>query len=303
VSVPVPLIGLGCANLLQPTLPEFIDAAEHAGFRRITVRPYCFAQALEAGWTEAALRRRLADAGIAVTMIDGLTTAFPGAPALDGLDAGFISRLPPDVLNPPDEAMCFRAAIALGAPIVNVTHYMGPSLPLTVLADALAGVSRRAAPLGLRICVEFFPDSGIPDLPFAQSLVEACGEANVGVLLDVFHLDRSGGTVADIRRLPRGALAAIQLSDRNPTPPGTKHIPLGGRELPGQGQLPLRDLIDAALENSPEATLDLEVLNDELRSLPAGEAAARLGAAATAWRASLSPRSEGAVGLTSDHGG
>jgi sugar phosphate isomerase/epimerase len=135
--------------------------------------------------------------------------------------------------------------------------------------------------------LEFFPDSGLPDLPFAQSVVEACGEANAAILLDVFHLDRSGGTVDSIRRLPPGAIAGIQLSDRNPPPPGTPHVPFSGRQLPGEGQLPLRQLVEAALENSPAATVDIEVLNDELRNLPPDDAAVRLAAAATAWRAGL----------------
>jgi sugar phosphate isomerase/epimerase len=288
VTVVVPEIGLGCANLLQAPLPEFIDVAERAGFRRITVRPYAFAEACEAGWTEGALRRRLADAGMEVTMIDAHITALPGRPSNAELAPDRRAGLPIDVIDPPDEETCFRAATALGASIVNVTHYLGPSLPADVLADALAGVCRRAAPVGLRICLEFFPDSGLPDLTFAQSVVEACAEPNASVLLDVFHLDRSGGTVEDIRRLPPGAIAGIQLSDRRRPPPGTPHVPFGGRLLPGQGELPLRRLVEAGLENSPTATLDIEVLNEELRSLPSDEAAVRLAAAASAWRASMS---------------
>ena len=89
-----------------------------------------------------------------------------------------------------------------------------------------------------------------------------------------------------MRRLPPGVLAGIQLSDRTPTPAGTPHVPLGGRQLPGEGQLPLRQLVEAALANSPRATLDIEVLNDELRNLPSDETAARLAAAISAWRAS-----------------
>jgi sugar phosphate isomerase/epimerase len=288
MTIVVPDIGLGCANLLQDPLPEFIDAAERAGFRRITVRPYTFVQALEDGWTEAALQRRLADAGIVVTMIDALTIALPGTPSPRDLDAGVRARLPPDVFDPPDEATCLRAATALGASIVNVVHYMGPPVPVDMLAVAVGGICRRAAPLGLRICLEFFPGSGIPDLPFALSVVEACGEANAAVLLDVFHLDRSGGTVDDVRRLPQGAIAGIQLSDRTPPPPGTAHVPLSGRQLPGEGRLPLRELVGAALANNPLATLDIEVLNDELRDLPSGERAVRLADAVTAWRASPS---------------
>jgi sugar phosphate isomerase/epimerase len=287
MTVVIPDIGLGCANLMHAELSEFIDAAERSGFRRITVRPYAFAQALGDGWTEAALRGRLATAGITVTMIDAHITALPGRPKTSDLDNDLRTQLPPDVLDPPDEAMCFRAATALGASIVNVTHYLGSPLPSEVLAGAVAGICQRAAPLGLQICLEFFPDSGLPDLPFAQSVVEACGEPNAAILLDVFHLDRSGGTIDNIRRLPPGALAGIQLSDRTRPPPGTAHVPFSGRKLPGEGQLPLRQLVEAALENSPAATIDIEVLNDELRKLPSDQAASRLAAAATAWRASL----------------
>ena len=288
MTVAVPEIGLACANLLQLTLPEFVDVAERAGFRRITARPYAFARALDTGWTEAAFQRRLADAGIAVTMIDALTHAFPGMRAVSDLDADVQARLPPDVLDPPDEPTCFRAATVLGASIVNVTHYMGRPLPVAVLADALRDVARRAAALDLRLSLEFFPDSGLPDANVAQSVIAACGEANVGLLLDVFHLDRSGGTIDDVRRLPPGAIAGIQLSDRTRPAPGVAHVPLGGRLLPGEGELPLRALIEAALENSPDATVDLEVLNDELRALPPDDAAAQLAAAASAWRAGLS---------------
>ncbi len=288
MAVVVPEVGLGCANLLHTELPEFIDVAEGAGFHRITVRPYAFAQARDAGWTEDALQRRLDDAGIEVTMIDALITALPGRPLSADLDPELRARLPIDVTDPPDEATCFRAATALGASIVNVTHYLGQPLPLDAMAGALAGVCRRAAPLGLRICLEFFPDSGLPDITFAQSVIEACGESNASLLLDLFHLDRSGGTVEDIRRLPARAIAGIQLSDRRRPPPGTPHVPFGGRRLPGDGELPLRELVEAALENSPAATLDIEVLNEELQKLPPDKAAARLAAAASGWRAAMS---------------
>lgn len=285
----LPEIGLGCANLLDVTLPDFIDIAEAAGFHRITVRPYAFAQAIEAGWSESRLRSRLDEAGIAVTMIDGHITAIPGAPRVGDLDPAMQARLPPDVLDPPDEATCFRAATALGAPILNVTHYLGPSLPLHEVAAAVSAVCRRAAPHGLTICLEFFPDSGLPDLPFTQSVVAACAEPNATILLDVFHLDRSGGTVEDVRQLPPGAIAGVQLSDRTAPEPGTAHVPFTGRRLPGEGRLPLYSLVEAALAGSPGATVDLEVLNDELRALPPAERAARLAASAEAWRTSVGP--------------
>ena len=89
------------------------------------------------------------------------------------------------------------------------------------------------------------------------------------------------------RKLPPDSIANIQVSDRTPPPPGTPYKPLTGRQLPGEGRLPLRELMTAALENSPNATIDIEVLSEELRALPMDAAAARLAAAGKAWVASL----------------
>ena len=281
----IPDIGLGCGNLLRATLPELIDAAGKNGFRRITARPYTFAAALRDGHTEDSLRRQLTDQGIEVTMIDALTHALPGIPPPESLDPATRAAMPPEVLDPPDEETVWRTAEELGAPIVNVTHYLGVPVPIEQLAEAISGICRRARGRGLQIALEFIPDTGLPNLPFTQAVVEACGEPNCKITLDFFHLDRSGGTVEDVRRLPPNAIAGVQISDRVPPPPGTPYVPLRGRCMPGEGRLPLHDLVHATFENSPGATLDIEVLNAELSSLPIDEAAARLAAGARSWLA------------------
>lgn len=285
--IEIPEIGLGCANLIQATLPELIETAAKNGFRRITARPYTFTEVLQNQFTEDSLRRQLISAGIEVTMIDALTHALPGVPPPESLDPATRAAMPPDVLYPPDEETVFRAAEVLGASIVNVTHYLGVPVPLEQLAGAISGICRRARDRGLQIALEFIPDTGLPDLEFTQAVVEACGEPNCGITLDFFHLDRSGGTVEDVRRLPRGAIAGVQISDRVPQPLGTAHVPLQGRCMPGEGRLPLHSLMRAAFENSPEATLDIEVLNAELTSLPTDEVAARLAAGTQSWLATL----------------
>lgn len=281
----LPDIGLGTACLLKTALPEFIDIAARHGFRRITVRPYAFAEALRQGATEAGLRRRLWDAGIEVTMIDGLNHGLPGVPSPDTLDSSTRALMPPDVLYPPDEASCLRTASALGARILNVIAYRGRIVPVEQMAEAVSGTCRRAAALGIQVALEFLPESGIPDLDCARQILEACNEPNCGIVLDVFHLGRSGGTVDDVSRLPPGAIAGIQISDRKPG--GGEHVPFGGRLMPGEGELPLGALVTAALDNSPAATVDIEVLNAELGGLPADEATGRLAAAASAWRESF----------------
>ena len=88
-----------------------------------------------------------------------------------------------------------------------------------------------------------------------------------GVLVDPWHLARTGGTVDDLRALPSGAIGAFQLDDRTTPPAGVPYVPMTGRDLPGEGKLPLRDIALAVLDNNPTLTAEVEVFNDELRSL------------------------------------
>ena len=198
------------------------------------------------------------------------------------MDAETRARMPPDVLDPPGEELCFRTASALGAAMLNVAAYRGSQVPLEQMAEAIGGICRRAAPHGILVALEFLPESGIPDIGHAVRLIEACGEANCGMTLDTFHLGRSGGGAEDIRALPKGIIGGIQIGDRDPQQGA--HVPMGGRLLPGEGGLPLNEMVVAALENSPGATLDIEVLNAGLSALSSDEAARRLAAGAQAWR-------------------
>ncbi len=280
-------LGLGTGNFLSASLPELIDLAARHGFPTVTVRPMAVLQALEQGLSETTLRRRFTDAGVRPTLLDGLASALPGVPPPESMDPALRALLPVDALYPPDEDACFRCAELLQLPVINVIHYRGPELPLEQMADAVGALCDRAKARGFVVALEFVPTTGLRNLPFTQAVIAASGASNCGITLDFFHLDRTGGTAAEIRRLPAGLIANIQVSDRTPLPPGTPYKPLTGRKLPGEGQLPLRELITAALDNSPEATVDIEVLNEELRGLPMDEAAARLAAAGKAWVASL----------------
>lgn len=113
------------------------------------------------------------------------------------------------------------------------------------------------------------------------------GERNCTVLLDTWHLARSGGTVDDIGALEPGAIGAFQLSDRKAPPPQTAYVPMTGRLLPGEGELPLADILAAAFANSPGLTAEVEVFSEELAGLSVDAAAARTAAAIEAWRATF----------------
>jgi sugar phosphate isomerase/epimerase len=250
---------LCCMTVRQASFPELIDVASTNGFGVVTTTPWLYEAA---GLSDDQLRARLDRHGVRVGYVDGLITALPGATPRPGAAT---------------EDECYRIAEALGAPAVNVVHIGGRPTPLGQLAEALDGVCRRADERGLRIVVEFVPETGITDLPTALQLVEMVGAANLGIVLDTWHLARSGGKTDDVARAA-SRVRALQVSDRRRAQDLEPYVPMSGRHLPGEGELPLVDMIDAVRRQHPEVPVGIEVINDELRAMPAAEAANRAAA-------------------------
>lgn len=269
-------IGLCWGTLINAGLPELIEAAARHGFPTLSVRPDSVLKLLQ-DMSEATLRRHLRDAGVRVRVIDALTAGLPGM--AERAETGIRGL----GVAPADAATCFTAA-AVECPMVNVAMYGGEPVATGLLAEAIGGICRDAARSGLEIVLEFIPDSPMPDIRAARRIVETCGEANCRILLDAWHLARSGGSVADVAALPPGMLGAFQLDDRSPPEPGAAYVPMTGRKLPGEGQLPLHELTAAALANNPRITAELEVFSDELKAMPTAAAAARVAAAVAVWR-------------------
>ncbi len=242
----------------QASLTELIAAAGRHGFDRITVSPRAHARA---GIPDAEIRRRLDDAGVAVGYIDGLSSPLPGTP--EGIA----------------EDDCFALAQALGAPAVNVVHFNGPSVPFAEMADVLGALAERAERHGITILLEFLPGTGIPDFQVALELVRAIGSGRAAVMLDTWHLARTGGGPAMLTGDAPSLVGGVQVSDRTAAQDAQPYVPMSGRYLPGRGELPLVDILTPMLEARPDLAVGVEVLNDELRAMPVDEAAAEAAAA------------------------
>lgn len=266
-------LGLCWGTVARADLPELIEVAGAAGFGAIAVRPAMYFASIEAGLTDAELRRRLDDNGVRVTVIDPLITGLPAVPTVD--------EVAPDHRSffRHGEADCFRAAEALRAETVNVVHWQGRDTSLDALADAVGGMGERAREHGVDVAVEFMPSSGIPDLAFTRRLIERAGSDNVGVLFDTWHFVRSGGRMDELRALPHGAISALQVSDRAAADIRPVQVSMSGRSLPGDGEFPLAEMLDIILPANPGLNVAVEVFNDELGRMPPAEAAKRAFAA------------------------
>ena len=102
------------------------------------------------------------------------------------------------------------------------------------------------------------------------------GAANAGVLVDSWHLYRGNGDDREVRAVPPERIVALHIDDADELQVGTPlEDTLHRRRIPGEGAFPLLDYVRMLDEMGVQAPFGIEVLSDELRALPAAEAAQR----------------------------
>ena len=142
------------------------------------------------------------------------------------------------------EPELFAVADAVGARSLNAVDVFGGSWSLDEAAAAFAGLCDRAADHGLLVHLEFLPWSRIPDLATAWQVVAAADRPNGGLMLDAWHYFRSDSDGALLRSIPGSSILGVQLCDAPATPEADPlHATLHERLLPGDGELPLRDVV------------------------------------------------------------
>lgn len=136
------------------------------------------------------------------------------------------------------------AAAALGAKRVNTC------------ADAFDGLSEVFAQIcdladerGLGVDIECMAWRGINTPHACLDLIEQSGASDAGYLVDTLHHTRCGGSADDLSNMPASKLKSVQLCDAPlKSPIGTNDLlaeARGKRLLPGIGELPLREIINA----------------------------------------------------------
>jgi sugar phosphate isomerase/epimerase len=263
--------GLWWGTAEDAELPELIDVAAAAGFDGISLTPAMFFEARAAGHSDAELRARLEQAGVAVRMVDPLIRGLPGSPLPTEVGPRFRATFEHG------EDDCYEAAAALDIPALNLAHYLCAPTPFGQLVDAIGGICDRAGVRGLEILVEFMPEGSIPDLTTAAALVEAVDAPNCGVMLDTWHFYRTAGELDQLRSLAPGTIRAVQVSDAKADLRGSGAAPpTRDRLVPGDGDIPLREILTIAVANCPDATIGAEVFSRRLAADPPVERARRV---------------------------
>jgi sugar phosphate isomerase/epimerase len=160
----------------------------------------------------------------------------------------------PTLLLAPDFAQRPDAA-ALGRALVSLTE-----------------AARWAAGFGVRLGLEFRGgDAFVNNLDTALTLVERCGEPNVGVCLDVFHYYKGPSKPEDLDRLTPANLAHVQVCDVAGVP--RELMTDADRVLPGEGDFRLDPVVARLRAIGYAGYVSVEMNNPVLWQLPPAQVA------------------------------
>jgi sugar phosphate isomerase/epimerase len=244
------LLGLAHLTALDLAPPELIKAAARAGFGSVGLRVHPAMRGAVSYPTRAGSQPHRELAGILKS---------------EGMRLHEIEcfQLTPDVDVARFEPL-LEAGANLGAAAVTIS---GDDPDNTRLTANFARFCDLAHPFGLRVDIEFMRWRAVGTLRQAEAIVRTAGKPNGAILVDALHLDRSGGAPDDIRAVPAASLRAVQLCDAVADRPETETAIIAeareGRLPPGDGALPLFDLLDALPAN---VNISVEMPSPEFES-------------------------------------
>lgn len=120
-------------------------------------------------------------------------------------------------------------------------------------ADGLARVAELAGRYGLRVVAEFVPLSKVKSLDEMARLVRQVAAPNLGILIDVYHWQRSGAPLDAVAALPREWLSMLHLCDcPKQAPADLEQLRTEVRErrlYVGEGDAAIRELVGCLPED------------------------------------------------------
>jgi len=237
-----PVLSLASGVVPEATPLQTVQAAAAAGFDAVGlwIEP--------AKWTAQTtreVRQAVSDSGLQV------------------LDAEVI-WLKPGAANP-EHLRAIDIAAELGAANVLVVS-SDPDAKAT--AEKFVQLCEHARSMPLRVALEFGAFTDVPTIDAAAAILRQAAQPNQALLVDALHLQRSGGSAADIRRLPVEWFSYAQLCDAPLSGPSAsdraaiRDEAVDHRMCPGDGKLPLAELLSALPKGLP---LSVEVRSRQLR--------------------------------------
>jgi len=134
-------------------------------------------------------------------------------------------------------------------------------------ADDFRELGERASARGLRVGFEALAwGRHVNDYRDAWEIVRRANHNSIGVILDSFHTLAPSFPVDPIRAIPGDRIFLVQLADAPQLDLDVLSWSRHFRCFPGQGDLPIRDFMQAIETTGYEGPLSLEIFNDQFRA-------------------------------------
>ena len=236
-------------------LVDALRAAKNAGWDAVELRRIDFTRCFEAGMTNAQVLDMVRKSGLKVACV--------------GTEYGLIFAKGEEqerLLKVLDET-CANAA-ALGCDLVMVAPGQNPAgTPWEAAVNFRAG-GEVAREHGVRLALEFNSQHDVINrLEVGRKVAALAEHPNCGVLLDAYHLERSGAGGRGFKDVAPGEIFAFQYSDVPAGPPAAATRPTD-RLPPGKGIVRWREVFQLLREKNYRGYLSYEAPNPEYWSRP-----------------------------------
>jgi 2-keto-myo-inositol isomerase len=231
-------------------LATALDAARAAGYDAVELRRIDFKRCYETGMTNAQVLDLVRKSGIKIGVL-GVEYGWLFAKGEDSKRIFGVFR-----------ESC-ENAVALGCDML-----MSAPGPFTgTIPEAIANLrigGDIAAEFGLRLAIEFNSQHPVLNcLAVQREVVGGAAKKNVGLLLDAYHLARSGAPGRSFVDVPAEDIFCFQYSDLSPNPVTGVARPTD-RLAPGKGVVRWREVLGLLAEKGYTGYLSYEAPNPEL---------------------------------------
>jgi sugar phosphate isomerase/epimerase len=165
------------------------------------------------------------------------------------------------------EETCANAK-ALGCDLVMIAPGQNPPTTLRDAAANFRAGGEIAKAHGVRFALEFnSAHSVIQNLQVGAEIVDLASHSHCGLLLDAYHMERSGSGGRGFESYPAEKIFAFQFSDVPNAPPSTQNRPTD-RLAPGKGKVRWKEALQLLKEKNYGGYLAYEAPNPEHWSRP-----------------------------------
>ncbi|OLE32309.1 MAG: hypothetical protein AUG45_10600 [Ktedonobacter sp. 13_1_20CM_3_54_15] len=246
-------LGFNGATTQTADLATDIHVAGQAGYDVIELRDGKLDQFLAQGSLDD-VRRMVREANVAAWTINAI-----GRVGVDGAvgTARAVARC----------RELSRYAQAIECPWVLVVP--GPTDGRTdaqVTSDTVATLREMAdaaAEFGISVAFEFmgFPWAAVRDVAGAWEIVQEANRPNLGIIVDTAHFYAGGSTLESIREVDPGRLVVLHINDVEDV--AKPDITDGHRLYPGEGVIPLQDILGAVRATGWDGVVSVELFREE----------------------------------------